>query len=313
MRTLTDRIRVWALAAFLAAILAIGATGPDYLLTLVLSAMLFGLFAACVDVSIGYAGVFSLGSTLFFANGAYATALAQRQHAGMAVEILAGALVSGGLAFVLGAAGLTARRTSIRFAILTLVVSLSFEQLAVTNYDFAGGSNGLPGIKPLAILGRNVLLRQQYFEIVAIIAVSLFGLVFLMNSYFGKVLLLARDVPERAEALGHDVRFLKIWALVLTAAVSGLCGSIYVTVNGIAFPGMFGILPNILVVIWVAAGGAGTTIGPFLSGAVLNLIESALGSAYVNVYRLIMGVILVLVVSYAPSGLWGGSSIGRNR
>jgi ABC-type branched-subunit amino acid transport system permease subunit len=304
MKTWPESIRITAVVALVVAAAAVGIVGPDYLKVVVVSALTFGLFAASVAISIDYAGVLSLGTAAYFAIGAYATALAQRNGWGYGSGVLAGSVTAGGLAAGLGAAGLTSRRTPIQYALLTLVVSLTLQQLAISSYDVTGGSNGLPGITAPSVFGTKLSLEAEYFVAIAVIFATFCGLYALMRTSFGKLLILSRDVPERTEALGHNVKSLKIFATGLNAIVAALCGSIFVTFNGIAYPGMFAALPNLLVIVWVAVGSGGGISGAFLSATILNLIEFELGSEYTDVYRLFIGGLLIYIVSAATPRFW---------
>jgi ABC-type branched-subunit amino acid transport system permease subunit len=105
----------------------------------------------------------------------------------------------------------------------------------------------------------------------------------------------------------------KIACTLISAAISAIAGALYAPLIGIAFPAMFGVLPNMLVLIWIAIGGTGTLLGPFVAGFVLTLVQFELGSQLVNWYLLVMGIVFVTAVVWAPAGVWrfGGRAGAR--
>jgi ABC-type branched-subunit amino acid transport system permease subunit len=300
---LTERTgRAVFVLGFLAAA-AVGFVANGYYLAVALPALLFGLFASAMDLSIGRAGVLSLGSALYFGVGCYAVALAQRFEVGFITGLLTAMGAAAVLAASLGFVGLTARKTSVQFALLTLLASLMCEQLVVS-YDLLGRSNGLAGINLPSVAGAAMSLRRYYFCCVFAIFAALWALRAFVASRNGRLLLLVRDEPEKAESLGYDVKKIKILTTVLSAAIAAACGGANVAVIGIAFPGLFAILPNMLVLVWIALGGPGTLMGPFIAAVGIKLLEFQLGRSYTDAYVLILGVVFVFTVSYAPAGVW---------
>jgi ABC-type branched-subunit amino acid transport system permease subunit len=299
---LTERAPTAILGFAFVAACAVGVGAQPYYLAIALPSLFFGLFASAVDLSIGRAGVLSLGSALYFGIGAYGVALAQRVGVGFVAGLLTSMVAAAALAALLGFLGLTARRTSIQFALLTLIVSLTCEQLVVSS-DLLGRSNGLAGIDLPSIFGVGLSLRAYYFCCTLAIFAILMALRAFATSPTGRLLLLVRDEPEKAESFGYDVKSIKIGATVVSAAISAACGAANVVVIGIAFPGLFSILPNMLVLVWIALGGPGTLVGPFIAAAAVKLLEFQLGRAYTDAYVLILGVIFVVVVAFAPQGL----------
>lgn len=309
---MTERIGTVIFVLALVAAVVVGMGADNYYLTVALGALLFGLFAAAVDLSIGLAGVLSLGSALYFGIGAYIVALAMRLGPGFCIGVLIAVGAAAAVAIVLGFVGLTARRSSIQFALLTLIASLTCEQMIV-NYDALGRSNGLPGIPLPSLGGTQMSLQSYYFACTAAIFIVLAALRQLACSRMGGLLRLVRDEPEKAESFGYDVKRIKIAATAASAAISAACGGAYVVVIGIAFPGLFAVLPNMLALVWIALGGPGTLLGPFVAGVALKLIEFRIGRTYTDTYMLIVGIAFVLTVSFAPKGLWALVVLWRPR
>jgi len=277
----------------------------EYVLNLIAAALLLGLFSAAVDLSIGYGGLLNLGSAMYFGLGAYCLALTQQAgwnfFSGLAIGVFCAFILSALIGFI----GLKLQRSMIQYALLGLVISLSLEQLAIGSYSFAGGSNGITNIAVpdlLSFIG--IKFRSDYYYYVVILTgILLFCLSFITRSHFGKLLLLVRDEPGKAASLGYNVDRVKISVTMITAIVSAIAGAFYVPLINIAYPGMFSVTPNMLVLVWIAVGGVGTLIGPFVLAAALHIFEFELGSQFVDWYMFVLGIIFVGAVMLHARGV----------
>jgi ABC-type branched-subunit amino acid transport system permease subunit len=165
-----------------------------------------------------------------------------------------------------------------------------------------GGSNGIADVpRP----GLGVPGLGPYFCALGLATVGLTWLMArLARGRFGWLLLLQSEDPWAAEALGYNVKHAKIAAIVVAGAVSAVAGAFYAPLVSIAYPAMFGVLPNMQVLVWLAIGGTGTLLGPFAAAVALTLIQFELGSQLIDWSMLIMGVCFVVAVVFAPEGVW---------
>ena len=79
-------------------------------------------------------------------------------------------------------------------------------------------------------------------------------------SRFGKVLIAVRDAESRTRFLGYRPESYKLVAWVVSAAIAGVAGALYVPQVGIINPSEFAPANSIEAVIWVAVGGRGTLV-----------------------------------------------------
>jgi ABC-type branched-subunit amino acid transport system permease subunit len=283
----------------------VGAFADDYFVEIVGMALLFGLFAAAVDFSWGRAGVLTLGAALYFGIGAYFVAFGLRAGWGFVASVAAGTCASLIVAALIGATALRVRASTIQFGLMTLVASLSAQQLAVSLYDLAGGSNGISGVaKPtIQVLGSVIDFSggSRYFSLVSVVTLlGLGALWWLASGHFGRLALCVRESDERVAAFGYDPMMVKLTASMITAAVAAVAGALFVPFSGIAEPGLFAVRPNMLVLVWVALGGQSTLVGPFFAAVLLQILQFELGSQFEDIYLLLVG--LVFVVSVRSSG-----------
>jgi ABC-type branched-subunit amino acid transport system permease subunit len=285
------------------------ATGDSYLIALAGTAMTFGLLAASVDLALGYCGILNLGAALHFGIGCYFMAYGLKAGWFWPIGILAGVIVSVSLSLVIGYMGFRRSVAQIQYALLGLVLSLAIEQIAIRSYDLAGGSNGISNVPTPTIIG-SVATSAFFSEKAAyLISVGILVAILLMmlngiaESHFGRVMQCVREHEGRAAALGYNPLTVKLTASSIAVAMSAVAGSLYIPFIGIAQPGLFGVTPNMEVLVLVALGGQRTILGPFLCAVALKFLQFELGSHFENVYLLIVGLLFIVVVVRLPGGI----------
>ncbi len=115
-----------------------------------------------------------------------------------------------------------------------------------------------------------------------------------------------RDNEQAAGALGVDARRLKWAVYVATACITGVTGAlIYVQTARISPDAAFSVIDwTANVVFIVVIGGIGTIEGPIVGVILFFLLQNGL-SHYGSWYLLVLGLIAILVMLFAPRGLWG--------
>ncbi|HEX7299459.1 MAG TPA: branched-chain amino acid ABC transporter permease [Solirubrobacteraceae bacterium] len=290
-----------------------GLTADLYGLDILMVAVVFGMYASAVDLAWGYAGILLLGSALFFGIGAYGAGFAlDRGWEPLLVYPLAMACASL-LAVVIGFVGFRRGASQVHFGLIGLALSLVFERIAVSEADITGGSNGLIGL-PRPVLAGVVDLSNSvdlYTAVVVVVVVVVVALYLLQASAWGDAVRAVRMDERKAASLGYDVLAIKLQVIGLVAAVIALAGALFTSVNGTAYPALFGIVVNMQALVWVALGGAGTLLGPLLVATALKLTESYLSDAALDYYQLLLGLAFVVVVVALPAGLGGVPRIAR--
>lgn len=300
-------VKLGAVFAVLGYLLWAGVSTDPYDLDVLAVALVFGLYAAGVDLSWGYGGILLLGSALYFGLGAYAMAFALQRgwEPVLAYALGSGAAVVVGLAIAL--VGFRVRASQVHFGLMGLAISLLFQRLAVSAYDLTGGSNGLT-VATRPDLGGIVDLSSStsyYFFVVVVVAVVVGGLYAALGSAWGDAVRAVRVDETKAEALGYHVLAVKLQVSALAAGVIALAGTLFAPVSGTAYPDLFGIVLSMQALVWVALGGPGSLLGPVLVAVLLKELESYLSSFLIDYYLLILGAIFMVVVLTIPNGLAG--------
>ncbi|GAA1854516.1 branched-chain amino acid ABC transporter permease [Actinomadura bangladeshensis] len=264
----------------------------------------WALFAAAVDLLLGFTGLLSFGHAAFWGGSAYVTGLIAL-HSGLPffVAVLGGALFAGALAVPIGF--LSVRLRGIYFAMVTLAFAQMVYFVANQWRDATGGENGLQGI-PREFFG--VDLSDPFFFYYAALPFVLVGMLAawrIVRSPFGRVLVSIRDNPNRARALGYSIDRYKLLAFVLSAALSGLAGGLFTVGHGFAsLQGVYWTTSG-QVVMMVVLGGIGTLWGGAIGAALVVELHDYLATAGFEETGIITGAIFIIVVLLFRRGVWG--------
>jgi branched-chain amino acid transport system permease protein len=288
-----------------AALLVVGLLLPFRIYpVLAVDILVWGLFATAFDIMLGYTGLLSFGQAAFFGGGAYAAGLlAQRAGVPFPLNALAGGLAAGLLALPLMAIAI--RRRGIYFAMITLAFGQMVFYVINEWRSLTGGENGIQSIPRQAIGGLNISSSMVYYY--AAFPLIVLGLLLcwrIIRSPFGRVLLAIRENDVRTQTLGYAVNRFKLLAVVLSCALSGLAGGIWVISHGFVALDAVHWTTSGQVVIMVLLGGMGTRLGPLVGAALFLLLRDFL-STWTDAWGVITGVIFIVVILVFRQGIVG--------
>jgi branched-chain amino acid transport system permease protein len=299
-------------AAVGAAVLALAAAPfflAPYATTTLTRMLVFALFAASLDLLVGYTGLPSLGHAAYFGVGAYAAGWVAAHGAAAAPVPLLAAVAAGAMAAA--AAGWVAVRTSgVFFLILTLAVAEVIQQVAESWDPVTGGSNGLYGI-PAARIASQALTNVAYLHwyVLACCLLGLVALWLLVASPFGATLRGIRDNEPRMRAIGYQPARYKYAAFVAAGAVAGLAGGLLAAQQRLVTPADLGFTTSALALLAVVIGGSGTLWGPCVGAALVILVRDSLGPSLDGHGPLVLGLLFIAVVFAMPRGVAGWSAV----
>ena len=190
--------------------------------------------------------------------------------------LIAGTLFGATLGLVFG--WLAIRRQGIYFSMITLALAQMVFFVAL-QAKFTGGEDGLQGVPRGKLFGFIDLQNDLTMYYVALtIVVSAFLLIArTVHSPFGQVLKGIKENEPRAISLGYDVNRFKLLAFVISAALSGLAGSLKTLVLGFASLSDVHWTASGQVILMTLVGGLGTLSGPLVGSAVVVLLENKIG------------------------------------
>ncbi|CAN5260478.1 branched-chain amino acid ABC transporter permease [soil metagenome] len=293
------------------AVLAIGALLPlvlqDYLTVYATRVLILCLFALSFDLVWGYAGIMSFGQAVFFGAAGYGVALFARDLGVTSILLVLpiGLLIGFAGSLLLGGFLLLGRHpASVIFVSLgTLTASYSADRLA-RGWYYLGGQNGIPSIPPMTLGSTDITEGPVYYYLALVILLLVYLLCrFLVRSQFGLALAGLRENEQRIAFFGYQVQHLKAIVFSLSGAIAGLAGSLYAFHEGFVWPNMLGVVMSTQVVLYVLFGGSGTLIGAVIGTVVIEAVSFWLSNSYQDIWPIILGVLLLLVILFRPAGL----------
>jgi branched-chain amino acid transport system permease protein len=308
-----------------AALFAVAALVPvvvrdSFILDSVILILLWGALSSAWNVAGGYAGQVSLGHAAFFGVGAYAAALTSARYhqspwLGLVVGVVLSLVAGGAIGF------LSNRLKGPYFALSTIAFAEVLKIVASRWRGFTSGSEGVPvPFRPgFWTLG---LGHVQWVYLALVVAILYYLVqVYLERSRIGYQLAGVREDEDAAEALGIDSRRRKVQAVMLSAALTSVCGSLWAQYVGFVDPiHVFSIDLSVRFALNTIIGGIGTALGPFLGSILITSLEtylratfSGMKAGFGGIYLIIYGVVLILVVRWAPEGLTGIAARFRMR
>ncbi len=281
-----------------------------YYTNLFVTFAIFALFSVSFNLLLGYTGLLSFGHAMFFGAGGYGTALALKHIPGLPLlpAVFAGLLAAVVLALIL--CPLVVRVSGTAFAMLHLAFGELMHVLALKLRTITGGEDGIGGfpIPPLNLPGiMSIDMKAPenfyYFAIVCL-GLSIWALWFFTKTPFGQIQIGVRDNPMRINYLGFKVPHTKAVVYVVSAAFAGIAGSMYALFQNLISSSSLNVLTSFAPITMTMVGGVGNFFGPICGAAIFQIIEE-LTSRYTEQIELIMGLILILVVMFAPMGFVG--------
>lgn len=306
---------------------------PAYELSLLGRFLALAILALGVSLIWGTGGILSLGQGVFFALGGYAIAM-HLKLAGLDPGTVPDFMQWSGLntlpwwwvpfgnpvfaigaVFVLPAVAAAAlaylvfrrRIAGSYFAIITQALALAATTFIISQQQFTGGFNGLTGFTSAFgfTLGDSSTQLGLYWITLAVLALAFVGVRALQMSAFGKILLAVRDGENRVRFLGYDPLPFKVIAFAVAGVLAGVSGALVTLDLGVISPAMFGVVPSIEMVIWVAIGGRNSLLGAIIGTLAVNFGKDIISSAFPELWLYVVGAIFVLVVTIAPQGIVG--------
>lgn len=298
------RTRAGVLVAIVLLAAAIPQLGSGFYVSLGLSVLIYGLLAMSLDLLAGYTGLVSLGHASFLGVGAYGVAYGLG-HGLDPIPAIGFSLVA--VAFTAALFGLIAVRVKeLTFVILTLALGQIVWGLAYRWVSVSGGDNGLPvagrpALGPIDLTDNGA----YYYFVLVVVAVCAALLWALVNSPFGLSLRGIRDNEARMRTLGYNVVLHKYLSFLIAAVFAGIAGILFAFYNLYVSPTMIDFAHNGTAVQMVIVGGLGTLWGPLLGALVIVFLQQFV-SIYFQRWITLLGIIFILTVLFARSGLWGG-------
>jgi branched-chain amino acid transport system permease protein len=273
--------------------------------------LLFSFIGVAWNLMGGYAKQLSLGHAAYFGLGAYtSTILLIRFGVSPWIGILAGGVVAALASLPIGA--LCFRLRGPYFAIATIATAQVLMLLFLKFRDFAWGAEGTT----MPNLGNAPLMMQfdskiAYYYIALVLLVIGLAITYrIERSWMGFYLVAVGEDEEAAEAIGVDALKIKRNVYMISAFLTALAGTFYVQYIYFIDPNTaFSFNVSVEAALVSIVGGIGTLWGPVVGTVLLEttsaLLQSWLGGGHGGVQLTVYSLILIVVILWRPSGLFG--------
>jgi len=277
----------------------------DYFVMMSIRVMYFGMLTMSLCFLAGELGLVSLMQAGFFGVAGYFVAILQtRYHLPFPVPPLVGVTMAVLFAGLTGL--LVIRARGIYFLMLTLVLGQLVWALASQWASVTRGDTGIHGVYAPILFGISTEKSDTafyFFTLVFFVGAACL-LVILKRSPYGLMLRGVRDSDTRMAMLGYPVALLRYSAFVFAAFVAGLGGIFFTYFTGLINPHSVSLTNNVETLMAAILGGVNTLAGAVLGTGILKTLDVVL-SGVTKRYLLIMGVMFLFVIMFAPEGIVG--------
>jgi branched-chain amino acid transport system ATP-binding protein len=267
--------------------------------------VVFAIACMALNILVGTTGLVSFGHGAWFGLAAYAAGLMQRNWfpEQFVLPILLSVAFVAAIAFAFGA--LILRRRGVYFSLLTLALAAMTYSVAFRWTTVTGGEDGLGGITRPLFLGVNFDGALPFYALVATIGlVVVYALWRFHRSPVGTVLVAIRENEQRARFLGYATTRYKLVAFTLSAALTGLAGSLLLFNNRMTSAEPISIAFSGELLAMVVIGGMRSFLGPALGALFFVVFRDYLSSITPN-WLFWFGLLFVGFIVFSPTGIVG--------
>ncbi len=285
-------------------------TRSAYFNGLAVIGMFYTIVVCSLNLLTGYMGEFSLGHAGFMSIGAYASAIVttligQKVELSGIVIYLIAILVGGIAAGIIGfLVGIPALRLSGDYLCIVTVAVAEIVRVVLSNV-------GIPAITGAATFGKSfsgIAKVSDYHYVYITMVVCIFIMYCYIRSRYGRALIAIREDRIAAESSGINVTRTKVLTFTISAFFAGVGGAVYAHYITTLVPTYFNFSKSSEFLAIVILGGSGSMTGSIVASPILAALPQMISyvvPAFASYRMLIYAVILVIVMIFKPSGLFG--------
>jgi ABC-type branched-subunit amino acid transport system permease subunit len=296
-------------------------TGQAGFVDIATTMLIFGLLASGFNLLLGHVGELSFGHAMFFAIGAYTTALSVKgfdvyvfnlhwshdPNPNMWVSLLL-SLIFVFVWAVLLARLIVPRSSGVYYSMITLAFAQVVFFTAFTWSDLTRGEDGLQGIRRPVLPGLPADYLSDSFHLYVFTAIVVFLCLILLHwltvSPFGTVLHAIRENKIRARFLGYDVNKYRVNAFVLSALFPAVAGWLWSYYQQSINPDASSVGYSGNLVMMSLLGGVQTFFGPILGSIIYWELQNNIAQV-TKYWEAWIGVVFVVFVLVSPRGIMG--------
>jgi branched-chain amino acid transport system permease protein len=277
--------------------------------TLAAEILIYALAAVSFNILLGFTGLLSFAHGALFGAGAYTTGLVLiHLEWNPLVALLCACAMGAVVAFVIGL--LSLRKVGIYFVMLTLALNQLAYFLVYQWKGLTGGDDGLldvprPDVGLFSGLKLPIQTSLQFFLFVWVIfIIATLMIRRILDSPFGRVLVAIKENPDRALAVGYNVRHYKLAAFVVSGFFTGLAGGLYAMFMRMVPITAVELSTSSDFIIMSLLGGLKSLYGPIVGAVIIKIASEAMSQIWAR-WLLVLGAAYILCVLYMRGGVCG--------
>lgn len=268
---------------------------------------LAGIYCIAVlglNVIMGWGGQISFAHAGLWGVGAYTSALLATR---LGVSFWLGMIVSAVTAGLIGLLiGIPTLKLKGHYLAMATIGFGEIIRLALINLEWlTGGAQGVKNIPSVSLGPIGFTDENVYFYLIFVFLVVAIAVAYrIQNSTYGRVLMAIRDSEVAAEVMGLNATFYKVMAFVLSAMFAGVAGSLYAHLTGYISPDTYSFEQMVIFVAMLMIGGMGSIPGVIVGAILMTFLPEWLRPLK-DMYLMIYGIGIVLIVAFMPYGIAG--------
>lgn len=307
-----DRVQFSWHAALFILVLCIPLFSGTYVESQLTLVFLWSIAGAGLMILVGYTGLISLGHAAFLSVGAYTHAILLDTGVPPIMSIPLAMALCSVLGVVISIAAL--RMTGIYLAIATLAFAMIVEKI-VKNWSSVTGGNAGFKVPPPEILGWELNTTAYYYLCLLVLTLVVLCVSNLLRAPTGRAFIAVRDSEVSAQATGINLIKTKALAFAISAALTGLAGTLLAHQWHYLFPDSFSMITSIKLLMLVIIGGLGSMPGVIFGAIFITLLPDGIATLrewlpdsignLPGLEPFTFGLLLIVFLVFEPSGING--------
>ncbi len=257
------------------------------------------IMVTSLNLLTGFMGEFSLGHAGFMSVGAYSSAIVTNMLVGKGIPsivLFVIALLTGGIAAAITGTlvGIPALRLRGDYLAIVTIAFAEIIRVAFCNFEITGGGKTMSGITKLS----------NFYWCFWVMVICVTFMYMYVRSRFGRTVAAIREDYIAAASSGINVTFYKVLTFAISAFFAGIGGAMYAHYMTAMIPTNFNFMYSAEFLTEVIIGGTGSLTGSIIGAAFLSALPEAMRE-FSNYRMLAYSIILVLVMIFKPSGIFG--------
>lgn len=268
-------------------------------------ALTYGIAILGLNILMGFNGQISVAHGVFFAIGAYTTAiLVNRYGINPFLTIPVSVIISAVFGLVVGVPAL--RWQGLPLAFITFGLAVITPPIALKMEPLTKGAMGISFQKPSMPFGWDV--SQDNYLYFVCLAGAVFCVIVarrLLRGNTGRALVASRDNDLIAEALGINLALTRLVAFTVSAAFAGFGGALFSIVNGYVSPESFQMTKSFDFLVGAIVGGITSVGGAFIGALFVIFLPDWSSNISLAGAGIIYAVVLIGMMLVAKDGIVG--------